>query len=55
MRAIQSNQLLRVGNHADFDGYAAQYVNHDQVVALLGGEVQDATSIELFAKSVGAR
>jgi len=55
IRAIQSKHLLRVGNHADFDGYAALYVYHDQVVALLGGEVQDATSIELFAKSVGAR
>lgn len=55
IQAIQGNHLLRVGNHADFDGYAALYVYHDQVAALLGGEVPDATSIELFAKSVGAR
>lgn len=46
---------MSTGKHADFDGYAARYVYHDQVAALLGGEVQDATSIEIFAKSVGAR
>ena len=55
IRAIQNKQLLRVGNHADFDGYAALYVYHDQVAALLGGKEQQATSIEIFAKSVGAR
>ncbi len=55
IRAIQDQRLMSIGKHADFEGYAALYVYHDQVAALLGGEVQDATSIEIFAKSVGAR
>ena len=55
IRAIQDQRLMSIGKHADFDGYAALYVYHDQVAALLGGEVQDAISIEIFAKSVGAR
>lgn len=37
IRAIQDKRLMSIGKHADFDGYAALYVYHDQVAALLGG------------------
>lgn len=34
-------------------GYAAIYVDHDEVVSVLGTDAPDAASIEVFAKTVG--
>lgn len=53
VRAILDGQIRRVGNHADFDGFAAIYVDHDEVIALLSDEGASALTIERFAKSVG--
>ena len=53
IRAIQERRIVRIGNHADFDGYAALYVYHDEVCSVLSPETSSNQSIELFSKSVG--
>ena len=53
IRAIQEKRIVRIGNHADFDGYAALYVYHDEVCSVLSPEPSLNQSIELFAKTVG--
>jgi len=53
IRAIQNRRIVRIGNHADFDGYAALYVYHDEVSAVLSPEPSSNQSIELFSKTVG--
>lgn len=53
IRAIQDRRIIRIGNHADFDGYAALYVYHDEVCSVLSPETSSNQSIELFSKSVG--
>ena len=53
IRAIQERRIVRIGNHADFDGYAALYVYHDEVCSVLSPENASEQSIELFSKSVG--
>jgi hypothetical protein len=53
IRAIQDGRITKVGNHASFDGYAAIYVDHDEVLDVLGAAIPDAESIEIFAKAVG--
>lgn len=53
IRAIQEKRIVRIGNHADFDGYAALYVYHDEVCSVLSPEPSFNQSIELFAKTVG--
>lgn len=53
IRAIQERRIVRIGNHADFDGYAALYVYHDEVRSVLSPEQSSNQSIELFSKSVG--
>jgi hypothetical protein len=55
IRAIQEKRIVRIGNHADFDGYAALYVYHDEVCSALSPEPIAAQSIELFSKIVGIR
>ncbi len=51
--AIQEKRIFRIGNHADFDGYAALYVYYDEVRSVLSPEPSLNQSIELFAKIVG--
>ncbi|MCE6949790.1 hypothetical protein LAZ29_02485 [Cereibacter sphaeroides] len=51
--AIREGRITRVANHADFEGYAAIYVDHDEVSRILGAVAPAGQSIELFAKSVG--
>ncbi|MFK7836267.1 MAG: TniQ family protein [Sulfitobacter sp.] len=53
VRAIQDGRITRVGNHVSFVGYAAIYVDHDEVVTVLGPDAPGAESIEVFAKAVG--
>ncbi|WP_417812421.1 hypothetical protein, partial [Thalassospira alkalitolerans] len=53
IRAIQEKRIVRIGNHADFDGYAALYVYHDEVCSVLSPEPSFNQSIEMFAKTVG--
>ncbi|MFG6571639.1 TniQ family protein [Sulfitobacter sp. 1A13353] len=53
IRAIQDRRIVRIGNHADFDGYAALYVYHDEVCSVLSPEPSSHQSIELFSKTVG--
>ncbi len=53
LRAILDGRVTRVGNHADFEGYKALYVDHDQVAAILGDATPAALTVETFAKSVG--
>lgn len=53
IRAIQDRRIVRIGNHADFDGYAALYVYHDEVCSVLSPEPSSNQSIELFSKTVG--
>lgn len=52
--AIKDGRINRVGNHSDFDGYAAVYVYHDEVASVLNSEDAPAMSIEVFGKAVGA-
>ena len=54
IEAIKDGRINRVGNHSDFDGYAAVYVYHDEVASVLNGEAAPALSIEVFGKAVGA-
>ncbi len=53
IRAIRDRRIVRIGNHADFDGYAALYVYHDEVCSVLSPEPSSNQSIELFSKTVG--
>ncbi len=53
VRAIQDGRIKRVGNHVCFVGYAAIFVDHDEVVKVLSIDAPDAQSIEIFAKTVG--
>ncbi|NVO25614.1 TniQ family protein [Donghicola mangrovi] len=53
IKAIQDRRIVRIGNHADFDGYAALYVYHDEVCSVLSPEPSSNQSIELFSKTVG--
>ncbi|MFD2741712.1 hypothetical protein ACFSUD_19325 [Sulfitobacter aestuarii] len=53
IRAIQARRIVRIGNHADFDGYAALYVYHDEVSSVLSPQPSSDQSIELFSKTVG--
>lgn len=52
-RAIIDGRLTSVGNHADFDGYAAVYVDFEAVQALFDNDGPRPMSLERFAKSVG--
>ena len=52
LRAILDGRVTRVGNHADFEGLKALYVDHHQVAAILG-DAAPALTLETFAKSVG--
>jgi hypothetical protein len=53
LQAILDRRLKRVARLAEKDGFAALYVHHDEVSALLGDEPSPAMSLETFAKSVG--
>lgn len=53
VRAIQEGRIKKVGTHVSFVGYAAIYLDHDEVVSVLGTDAPDAASIEVFAKTVG--
>ncbi|KAE9625091.1 TniQ family protein [Parasedimentitalea maritima] len=53
IQAVLDDHLRRIGNHADFDGFSAIYVDHDEVSAFFGNESPKALSLERFAKSVG--
>ncbi|WP_052245218.1 hypothetical protein [Halocynthiibacter namhaensis] len=53
INAIIDGRLTAVGNHADFDGYAAIYVDYEAVQALFDTDCPPAMSLERFAKSVG--
>lgn len=53
IRAIQNKRIVRIGNHADYDGYAALYVYHDEVCSILSSEPTVGQNIELFSKTVG--
>lgn len=53
LQAILDGRVTRVGNHADFEGYKALYVDHEEVAAALSGVAPQALTIETFAKSVG--
>ena len=53
IEAIRDGRITRVGNHMEYEGYAAVYVYHDEVAAVLRPDPVDAQSIEVFAKSVG--
>ncbi|QPM90621.1 hypothetical protein PSAL_018600 [Pseudooceanicola algae] len=53
IEAIRDRRIVRIGNHADFDGYAALYVYHDEVCSVLSPEPSSNQTIELFSKSVG--
>ena len=51
--AIRDGRIARVGNHMEWEGYAAVHVYHDDVVAALRPDPIGAKSIESFAKTVG--
>jgi hypothetical protein len=52
IRAIQEKRIVQIGNHADFDGYAALYVYHDEVCSILSPKASPNQSIETFSKAV---
>lgn len=54
IRAIMEGRLHRVGNLEGRTGYAAVFVDHDEVARLLGSDAPPGHSIETFAKSVGS-
>jgi hypothetical protein len=54
IRAIMDGRLHRVGNLESRTGYAAVFVDHDEVARLFGSEAPPGHTIETFAKSVGA-
>ena len=53
IRAVLDGRLRRIGNLEGRTGYAAVYVDHDEVARLLGSEAPPGHSIDTFAKSVG--
>ncbi|WP_412506110.1 TniQ family protein [Roseovarius sp. SYSU LYC5161] len=53
IRAITDGRLRRTGNLEGRTGYAAVYVDHEEVARLFGGDAPPGLSIETFAKSVG--
>ncbi|WP_375260832.1 TniQ family protein [Palleronia sp.] len=53
VRAIWEGKLRRVGNLEGRTGYAAVFVDHDEVSRLLGAEAPPGYSIETFAKTIG--
>lgn len=53
LRAILEGKLKRIASHTNFDGFAALYVHHDEVSAVLGNTPPPAMSLEVFAKTVG--
>lgn len=55
IQGIQDKKIFRIGNHADYDGYAALYVDHDEVASVLSPAHSPHLSIALFAQSVGIR
>jgi len=55
VRAIRDGDLRRVGNLEGRTGYAAVFVDHDEVSRLLGAEAPPGYSIETFAKTIGLR
>jgi hypothetical protein len=55
IQGIQDKKIFRIGNHADYDGYAALYVYHDEVASVLSPAHSPHLSIALFAQSVGIR
>jgi len=54
IRAIMDGRLFRVGNLEGRTGYAAVYVDHDEVARLFGSDAPPGYTIETFAKSIGA-
>lgn len=52
--AIIDGRLHRVGNLEGKSGYAAVFVDHDEVARLFGNEAPPGHTIETFAKSIGA-
>jgi hypothetical protein len=54
IQAIMDGRLHRIGNLEGRTGYAAVYVDHDEVARLFGSEAPPGHSIETFAKSVGS-
>lgn len=55
IQGIQDKKIVRIGNHADYDGYAALYVYHDEVASVLSPDQSPHLSIALFAQPVGIR
>ncbi|MCV2893720.1 TniQ family protein [Lentibacter sp. XHP0401] len=53
IQAIMEGRLRRIGNLEGKIGYAAVYVDHDEVARLLASDAPPGHSIETFAKSVG--
>lgn len=53
--AIRDGRIARVGNHMEWEGYAAVHVYHDDVVAALRPDPIGAKNIESFARTVGIR
>lgn len=55
IEAIRDGRIRKVGNHMECEGYAAIYVYHDEVAAVLRPDPVNAENIETFAKSVGIK
>ena len=53
IEAIRDDRITRVGNHMEWEGYAAVHVYHDEVAVVLLPDPVDTQSIENFAKAVG--
>ena len=54
IQAIMDGRLRRIGNLEGRTGYAAVFVDHDEVARLFGSDAPPGHSIETFAKSVGS-
>jgi len=54
IQAIMDGRLHRIGNLEGRTGYAAVFVDHDEVARLFGSDALPGHSIETFAKSVGS-
>lgn len=54
IQAIMDGRLHRIGNLEGRTGYAAVFVDHDEVARLFGSDAPPGHSIETFAKSVGS-
>ncbi|WP_167683670.1 TniQ family protein [Parasedimentitalea denitrificans] len=53
IRAICDGRIHRVARNAQFDGYAAVHVYHDEVAQILAQDQPSAMSLRLFAETVG--